>query len=108
MLAMLLCGLFTFLFGGMLLILVLGARRIEDEFKEREREAWKLREQAARIPRFLVVTHPTGPQVGPPDEAFVGHVQQYVEAEQVLADEFVLQPSIEALYRGSGKRLGGH
>ena len=33
---------------------------------------------------------------------------QYLEAEQLLADEFVLQPSIESLYRESGRRLTIH
>jgi hypothetical protein len=108
MIGILIGGLFTFLFGGMVLMLFFGARRIEDEFTEKAREAQKIRADAARIPRFFVVTQPAGPAVGPMDETLLWQLQQYVDAEQVLADEFVLQPSIESLYRGSGRRLTTH
>ncbi len=100
--------LFTFGFGGMLLILFFGARRIEDEFKERARETQEIRAQAARVPRFFVVTQPAPPRVGPFDDAFLWQLQQYLDAEQTLADEFVLQPSLESLYRDSGKKLTTH
>ena len=108
MLGALIVGLFTFAFGGMLLILILGARRIEDELRERAREAREVRTETARIPRFFVVTRPAGPAVGRVDEALLGQLQQYLDAEQVLADEFVLQPSVESLYRESGRRLTVH
>jgi hypothetical protein len=108
MLGILVGGLFTFLFGAMVLVLFFGARRIEEEFTERARETQKIRAEAARIPRFFVVTQPVGPQSGKMDEAFMWQVQQYLEAEQLLADEFVLQPSIESLYRESGRRLTAH
>ena len=104
MLGVLIGGLFTFLFGAMMLILVFGARRIEDEFNERAQEIQKIRADAARIPRFIVVSQPTSPRIGPLDEAILGQVQQYLDAEQLLADEFVLQPSMERLYRDSGRR----
>ena len=100
--------LFTFAFGGMLLIVFLGARRIEDEFSEKAREVEAIRAKAARIPRFFVVTQPAAPRVGPLDDAFLWQLQQYLDAEQTLADEFVLQPSIESLYRESGKKLTTH
>jgi hypothetical protein len=108
MLGVLIGGLFTFLFGGMMLILLLGARRIEDEMKERAREVSEIRADAARIPRFFLVAQPAGREVGRLDEALVGRLQQYLEAEQLLADEFVLQPSLESLYRESGRRLTVH
>ena len=105
MLGIIIGGLFTFAFGGLVLILVLGARRIEDELEER---AQKVREIAPRVPHFLVVSQPTGPRVGRVDEALLWRVQQYLEAEQVRVDEFVLQPSMESLYRDSGRSLRGH
>lgn len=108
MLGVLLLGLFTFAFGGMLLMLVLGARRIEDELKERMREAREVRAEVARVPRFFVVTRPASPAAGRVDEVLLWQLQQYLEAEQVLADEFVLQPSVESLYRESGRRLTVH
>ncbi len=108
MLGVLIGALFMFAFGGMLLILFLGARRIEDEFKDRAREVHKIRADAARIPRFFALTQPAGPAVGRVDEALLWQLQQYLDAEQLLADEFVLQPSIESLYRESGRRLTAH
>jgi hypothetical protein len=108
MLGILIGGLFMFLFGGMLLALVLGAQGIEARLNENEREAGKIRAEGARIPRFFVVNQPAGPRAGVVDEAFALHVRQYLEAEQLLADEFVLQPSIESLYRGSGTRIMSH
>ncbi len=108
MLGVLVGVLFTFAFGGVLLILVLGARRIEDELEARAREARQILADAARIPRFFVVTQPAGPRVGRVDEALLWQLQQYLDAEQMLANEFVLQPSIESLYRESGRRLTAH
>lgn len=108
MLGVLIGALFTFALGGLVLILVLGARRIEDELEERARATQAMRANAARVPNFLVVRRPTDARVGRVDEALLRRVQQYLEAEQILADEFVLQPSIESLYRESGRRLRGH
>ena len=108
MLGILIGVLFTFAFGGMLLILFLGARRIEYELTERAREARKIRADAARIPRFFVVTQPVSPAAGRVNEALLWQLQRYVEAEQILADEFVLQPSLESLHRDSGRKLTTH
>jgi hypothetical protein len=108
MVGILIGGLFTFLFGALGLILVFGARRIEDEFNEREQEIQKIRAEAARIPRFIVISPPAGARSGPLDEALFWQVQQYLEAEQLLADEFVLRPSMESLYRESGRRPASH
>lgn len=108
MLGILIGGLFTFLFGGMLLILIFGAQGIEAQLEEKEREAARFRAEGARIPRFFVVNQPVNPRPGVIDEAFASHVREYLEAEQVLADEFVLHPSIESLYRESGTRLTSH
>jgi hypothetical protein len=108
MLAILIGGLFAFMFGGMLLMLFFGARGIEDELNERARETREIRKQAARIPRFLAVTHPAIAQIGRVDERLLSQLQQYMEAEQTLANEFVLQPSIESLYRESGRKPISH
>lgn len=108
MLGVLIGGLFTFLFGAMMLILVFGARRIDEEFNEKAQEIQKIRADAARVPRFIVVSRPPSPRSGPLDEALLWQVQQYLEAEQLLADQFVLQPSMESLYRDSGRRPTSH
>jgi len=113
MLGILIGGLFTFAFGGLLLIVVLGARRVEDELKERAKEVHDICADAARIPRFFLANQPAGHEVagheiGRSDDVFIGQLQQYLEVEQHLADEFVLQPSIESLYRESGRRLTVH
>ena len=39
------------------------------------------------------------------DEAILVRVQKYLEAEQTLAAEFVSKPSVEALYRESGRKV---
>jgi hypothetical protein len=108
MMGVLIGGLFTFVFGAMLLILVLGARRVEDEFNERAQEIQKIRAHASGIPRFIVVSPPTGTRSAPLDEALLWQVRQYLEAEQLLADEFVLRPSLESLYRDSARRPVSH
>jgi len=108
MLGVLIGGLFAFAFGGMLLILFLSARRIEDEVNASARETQELRKRATRIPRFFVITSRPSPQIGRVDEKLLWQLQQYVQAEQMLADEFVLQPSLESLYRESGRKPVGH
>ena len=95
MLGVLLGALFAFGFGGVLLILVLGAQRIERELQARAAE--EIGAQAERLPRFFMVTPPPGPQDGPPDRLLLWQLQQYLRAEESLADEFVLQPSVESL-----------
>ena len=108
MLGVLLGGLFMFTLGGMLLILLLGARRIGNGRRESAREAQQIHAEAARIPRFFVVTPPGRPQIEQVDEALLWQLREYLDAEQVLADEFVRQPTIESLYRESGRRLTWH
>ncbi len=108
MLGVLVGGLFAFLFGAMVLALFFGARSVEDQFNERAQEIEKIRAEAARIPRFIVVSQPPAPHAGPLDEKLFWQVQQYLDAEQQLADQFVLQPSVESLYRESGSRPTRH
>jgi len=104
MLGMIVGILFLFGFGGLLLIVVLGARRVDEERRARAtREACMV----VREPRFVVVaaSRPEPRHGSAVDDSFFSQLQQYVEAEQLLADQFVLQPSIEALYRSSGRSL---
>jgi len=108
MIGILLGGLVTFLFGGMLLILILGARGIEAEREAARREARKARVDAARIPRFFAVSQPVQPQAIGNHDAFAAQLEQYLKAEQMLADQFVSQPSMENLYREADSRLISH
>jgi len=108
MMAVLICGLGTFLFGGMLLILIFGAQGIEAEREATRREARKARPQLARIPRSFVVSQPARPQGEKSHDAFAAQLEQYLEAEQMLADQFVSEPSLESLYREAETRLTCH
>ncbi len=108
MMGFLIGGLFLFLFGGLLLMLIFGAQEIEAKVKQSEQEAARLRAEAARIPRFFVVNQAPARVNGVVDEAFASHVREYLETEQMLAEAFVSQPSIESLYRESGTRLISH
>ena len=108
MLGLLIGGLFSFLFVGALLMLYFGAQSIGEELEKRAREARELQARATRVSRFFVVQPPPRPETGKIDEAFVWQVQRYLDAEQTFADEFVLEPSLESLYRESGRRLTGH
>jgi hypothetical protein len=101
MIGMLAVGLWIFVFAGALLILLLGARRIEDGLREREEEA---REVAGDVPltrRFLSFARSAAPGSAASEEAWLSELPAYLEAEQMAADEFVLQPSLELLYRES-------
>lgn len=87
-----LLGVFTF--GSMLLIVFLRAQRFVTEFEERPSGMRRMYAQAA-------------PGV-PPHTAFVRELEKYLNAEQVLADQFVAQPSVENLYRESGTGIRTH
>jgi hypothetical protein len=108
MVGVLLGGLFIFTLGGTLLILLLGARRFENGRGERVRETQEIGAEAARIPRFFAVTPPADLQIEQVDETLLGQLQEYLDVEQGLAEEFVREPTIESLYRESGRRLTGH
>lgn len=103
MLGLLLGVLLTFMFGGLVLIVVLGASGVQEELEKRAHQEPDARTRAAAIPRFFVVTQPGEVREGHLDEALVGQLQQYLDDEQTLAAEFVSQPSLESLYRESGK-----
>jgi len=97
----------TFLIGGGMLVLLLGYRSIEEQRarEEEQREAQELRavRDMAAMPRFFA-----GPTVtdslsaGPVlDDALLADLESYVRAEQVLAAQFVNEPSVDSLYRQS-------
>jgi hypothetical protein len=100
MIGMLSVGLLMFVFAGALLILVFGARQIEDGLREREEEA---REVAGDMPltRRFLSARSAAPGSATSEEAWLSELPAYLEAEQMAADEFVLQPSLELLYRES-------
>ena len=114
MLGALLGMLFAFLFGGMVLMLVLGGRAIEEERKREEREARPRLMEDSRLARFFAPALSVAPQTELDEalllriEALLLRVEKYLETEQSLADAFVSQPSIENLYRESGMRLSVH
>jgi len=108
MIGVLIGGLVTFLLGGMLLILIFGAQGIEADREAARREDRKARIDAARLPRFFVVSQAVKPEAKDSHEAFAAQLEHYLEAEQVLADQFVSQPSLESLYCKSDTRLTWH
>jgi hypothetical protein len=91
----------AFLVGGTLLILLFGAQ-IED-LGERDEQTGAA---AGAVPRArrLAFARPSASASGEPEDAWFSEVQAYLEAEQMVADEFVLQPSMERLYREPGER----
>ena len=106
MIEVLIAGLFIVAFGGMILILVLGAQEVEGEVKVRETEARGAPAEFSRLPDLLV-TPPARPRVSEPNDV-LQQLQQYLDAEQTFADEFVAQPSIESLYRETERKLSPH
>jgi len=108
MIAGLLVVLLVFAMGGLLFIVFLSAQGIEERRMEDERRAQQSVRPARHVPQFLVITQPAAPDIGGLNEAFLQQFREYVDAEQTLASEFVLHPSMETLYRESGRRLAGH
>ncbi len=95
-----------FAWGGMLLILCLGAQAIDAEHAKRRRESDEIGALAAGIPRFFFKIGPAPtPGATPLDDAFVSEVRKYVAAEQILAAQFVSEPSVASLYRQSDTRI---
>ena len=97
--------LLTLLFGGGMLALILGY--IETE-KSRARELAEATagdpapapEAVREQPFFAKLEEGTGAvQPGQPDDDLVDELESYLRAEQVFADRFVNEPSIDNLYR---------
>ncbi len=96
----------TFAWGGMLLILCLGAQAIDAERGNQRRESDEINGLVTRIPRFFFkVGQPPTPGATPLDDAFVSEVRKYVAAEQIRAAQFVSEPSVANLYRQSDTRI---
>lgn len=100
--------LFTVLFGGLLLAVVLGYRNVEENraLRQEEEELWRFGldgTPTARL-RARLVSPETASGPATDQDAMVRRVQNYIESEQSLADQFVSQPSVESLYRDSGKK----
>ncbi len=102
----------TFLFGGMMLALVMGYRSIEESRAlQSERPAETLRAaDAVLVPGFFAKVENRnfpGPAIAF-DEALLTRLEQHVRAEHAVVAQFVHYPSIDSLYRQSGSSLHVH
>lgn len=101
-------ALFTVLFGGLLLAVYLGFRSVEEQrtVRKEEEQAWRFGLTGSGATRLgeRLVTAASESAVKPDEEAMVRRVQNYIESEQTLADQFVSHPSVESLYRESGRK----
>jgi len=101
------------LFGGMVLMLVMGYQSTE---RERALQAGA-RETAAAAPPASVVTVPgffANPAAASQpfnilfDDALVNRIEHHVRLEQAVVAQFVHHPSIDNLYRESGASVHIH
>jgi hypothetical protein len=103
----------AFLFGGMMLALVMGYRDIEER---REREAASARKVArgangVMVTGFFAGAESRAYEVGPGiafDDALLSRLEQHVLAEHQRVAEFVHYPSMDRLYRESDSMLHVH
>lgn len=100
----------TFLFGGMLLALVMGYHGIEDSRVEQTPDHARARaaavaeaiaggflpQAADRIRPIPTITF---------DDALLTRLERYVKAEQDIVSQFVHLPSVESLYSSSKASL---
>ena len=102
----------TFLFGGLMLALVMGYRSIEEGRAQpvaRPAQAPSVVD-VAMIPSFFAAVENFS-SAGPPvafDEALLARLEQHVRAEHAMVAQFVHFPSIDSLYRPSGSSLHVH
>lgn len=102
----------TFLFGGMMLALVMGYRSIEESRAQQVARPAKAPSAAdvVMVPSFFAkVENRNFP--GPAtafDEALLARLEQHVRAEHAMVAQFVHFPSIDSLYRPSGSSLHVH
>lgn len=108
MLELLLVGLFVFVMGGMVLIAFLGAQGLEDRLMQEEGGQPQPSRAIAPAPQFLVVGQQATARFDGLDETFLPQLREYLEAEETLVSEFVMQPSLETLYRQSERRFTQH
>lgn len=94
--------LMTVAFGGILMILAFGYRSIEAE-RARKGEGATTTPDLAQVPRFFA--HLESNETAAPreaiDESAVRRFEEYIRNEQSLAADFVSEPTVERLYRGS-------
>ncbi len=100
----LLAGFLVFLFGSMMMILFFGYRGIEEDRAKRALDGIEGWPDEMYVSRFLAKNPRTeADRVHEARrEAVRLRVQTHLDAEQRAVDEFVSQPSVEALYRKSG------
>lgn len=102
----------TFLFGGLMLALVMGYRSIEESrTQQAARPAEALRAtDAMLIPSFFAKVENRnfpGPAVAF-DEALLTRLAEHVRAEHAVVAQFVHFPSVDSLYRQSDSSLHVH
>jgi hypothetical protein len=102
----------TFLFGGLMLALVMGYRSIEESRAQQASRpaAAPGAVDAVRIPAFFAQLENRTPP-GPAavfDEALLARLEQHVRAEHAMVAQFVHFPSVDSLYRPSGSSLHVH
>lgn len=92
----------VFVFGGMMLALVMGYINTEQErAKGGARAAAAAAKKVASLPQFFRDPNTRQPTTG--DDHFtddlVGRLEDYLQAEQAVVAKFVNEPSIDNLYR---------
>lgn len=102
----------TFLFGGLMLALVMGYRSIEESRAQLVEPPAKAPTAAdiVLVPSFFAKLETPGfavPAVAF-DDALLARVEQHVKAEHAMVAQFVHYPSIDSLYRQSGSSLHVH
>lgn len=102
-----------FLFGGMMLALVMGYLSTEQARAKEEEEAQRHRlvvRTAEAIPGFFAKpAHDERPSEIPGfDDALLARLESHVREEQALVSQFVHYPSIDSLYRKAPQSLRMH
>lgn len=102
----------TFLFGGLMLALVMGYRSLEESRAQLVAPPAKPPTAAdvVLVPSFFAKLETPGftvPAVAF-DDALLARVEQHVKAEHAMVAQFVHYPSIDSLYRQSGSSLHVH
>lgn len=102
-----------FVFGGIMLALVMGYLSIEEErSREEQTRAAQLRPAAtaiAAVPRFFPEVDAAVPALAQRiDPTLLAELENYVRAEQAVVYQFVNEPSIDALYRQTGASVRYH
>lgn len=93
------------LFGALFLMLLLGYRSVEQERSKEEETSRESRDNFIPVPRFFARLSPERPAdvAEGVNESVLRGVQRYLEMEQASAEEFVSRPSVDRLYRKTGR-----